>query len=198
MGYNSDGVANASASDAPKKRGFLGENRNLWLVLGGLVAIAIVLVVGIVMVNVGGKTVAGEDVAVPEHMDDWDGSISDATKSYIFSNNIKEKLKNDATFTYDEAVLNYEDALMQSSGELKFNIAIEYAYFVCDEGEDVNKAVGIMASVENLLDLDDSYPNYYYTTMRNLYETAGDATKVQFYEKKIDEAIEKYGEKYGE
>ena len=81
MGYDSDGVVNNQISDgassgapvggagdsdsAAGKRGFMGENRNLWLVLGGLVVIAVVLVVGIVMVNVGGDN-ATEVAAEPE------------------------------------------------------------------------------------------------------------------------------------
>lgn len=71
MGYSSDSVelsgeqaAEVSVSDSVKKRGAFAENRNLWLVLGGLVVIAVVLVVGIVMVGVGDK--ATEVVTEPE------------------------------------------------------------------------------------------------------------------------------------
>ena len=163
MGYNSDSVANAPASDAPKKRSFLGENRNLWLVLGGLVAIAIVLVVGIVIVNMRGdkaaEIVAGSDANVLEEYKenfaystdedikpvlDWyktqvDVAVTDEEKAEILKDEVYFLMDYDRNNVYGEEALavarNLDGILEDSNSAIQvINIAKKYGF--SDIGEE--------------------------------------------------------------
>lgn len=156
VGYDSNGVVNNQVSDgvsagAPvggdgdsgstaAKRGSIGENRNLWLVLGGLIVIAIVLVVGIVMVNVGG-----------------DGATEVATESEM---NTLEEYKLNFAYSTDEdikPVLDWykEQVNAAATNEEKAEILKDEVYFLIDY--DRNNVYGeeALAVAEQLNEISD-------------------------------------------
>ena len=150
-------------------------NFPLILTLAILIIMIIGLGAGIFVLRLGKKP----QVTVPETMEGWDGPISDSTKALMFSEEIDERIESN-DYSYEDAVRDYGDALDSSQGDLKVYMAIAYANFVFNEKLDLDKAVGILDSVSDLVHgnvLENAYNGTYY----DLYSSSGEVEEADYY-----------------
>lgn len=166
-------------------------NKGLLILLGVLCLAIVGLGVGIGVVLLRGNENSNETVHVvlTDEMEGWEGTISEATQALILSENIDDMLENDPDYTIDNAIRDYENAFNTSSDDLRFNVAIEYAYFMLDASGDVDTAIGIMERVEDLIDVSQNNAVYYYNTLYTLCEKSNDI-RMYDYEEKLNNAIE--------
>lgn len=176
-----------------KKGGVEFGNRGLLILFGVLCAAIVGLGVGIWFLNNRNNSSSDVDesdrIVLTDTMEGWDGPISEDTQALVLSENIKDRLDNDENYDIENAISDYENAYNQSSGNLRFNVAIEYSYFVLEFTDDLDAAINIMRSVEDLISLDDNNEIYYYNTLYTLYSMANDETRAEQYRKILDDII---------
>ena len=164
------------------------EKKSFWLFLLGFLCVVIVgLAVGIWLNNI--KPNKENQVVLVDKMEGWDGPISEDTQASVFSWDVNEKLENDKNYTVDDAIFDYKNAYNTSSGNLRFFVAIKYAYFMINTHNDLDEAISIMQGVEDLINLDYNNEIYYYNTLYNLCIKAGDEEKSLRYKEALDDAI---------
>lgn len=167
----------------------------------GLIAFLCVLGVAIVGLTVGvvvnliktepeNPADQSPEVVVADKMEGWDGEISESTKALIFSDNVYSKLEEDSSYDINDAINDYGYTFENSSGNLRFFIAIEYANFVYDNLGDIDLSVGIMSGVEDIASSDSILENYYNSTLRSLYSKSGDEEKAEYYGNVLDKSID--------
>lgn len=179
-----------------KKGGVKFGNRGLLVLLGVLCVAIAGLSVGIwflVNKNNDNDNESSIDesnrVVLTDRMDGWDGQISEATQALIFSDNVKDRLENDDGYDINNAISDYENAYNESSESLRFNVAIEYSYFILDFTGDLDAAINIMERVEDFISLDDYNKIYYYNTLYTLCDKANDGDRAQQYKEILDDII---------
>ena len=179
------------------------ENRGLVVFLGVLGVMIVGLSTGIVLVNMrkgGGEdvevpdvvdddvetvvpgSVPTEDVVIKDKMEGWDGTISTSTQAAIFSDDVNSKLDNPTLdYSLDRAKDDYQSAFEESSGGLRFYIAIEYATFAFERLNDIEMAAGIMAEVKDIAMENGYLASLYYRTLYQFYNKAGDLAQAEKY-----------------
>ncbi len=88
--------------------------------------------------------------AVEERMAGWKGGIDESTKALSFHNYINERLESEPDYNISEAVADWEKVYNNSSGDLKYYLALEYADFINEEQGDEEKAQKILDEVKDL------------------------------------------------
>lgn len=164
----------------PKRRGWM-QNKLVLLAAGGALAVLVLVIVGVVIgVNKGrGVKTEPESVVLDYAPEGYGENPTNAIIAAVFGDNVKEKMKDDSSYTYDDAVADYERAYAESEGETQIDIAYQYGYFVCNETGEVQEAIEIINRIEPLLD------NFgmigYYSAISNLYYIVGDKEKSDYY-----------------
>lgn len=112
--------------------------------------------------------------------------IDDRTRAAILTEQINNKLNENADYGVNQAIADYDNVYRKSNGELKIYVAIEYAHYVYVSSNDIDRAVKIMTDVENSLSDDNKLD--YYTAMLNLYTHANDSAMKAKYQKLVDDS----------
>lgn len=141
--------------------------KRLILVFVGLVAVAAVLLVAIIAVIVGRDEEAEE-------------TIVNNTQVVARCNEINNLY--DKSSDYGLAVAEFEKSLLESAELQKMYLSICYANFTYVNGNDMDKAVGILGVFRDTADLEGGDVAIdYYVAMRGIYELAGDEKMAEYY-----------------
>lgn len=157
------------------------KNKKVWIGAGATL-MALVLVVGGVIIathNRGVRGVNPDRVSLESVMEQYGEDASESMVATVLSREITNRLGESAEYTYDDAILDYEEAYESSGGELQVSVAYRYAYFIFNNTGDIDKALAVLCRIEPLLS--NTQLIGYYSTISNLYEMAGNKSEAERY-----------------
>ena len=163
------------------------KNRRLFFALMFLLAVILALTISIILVNIYNGDFESKRVRLEDVLEEYEeGYLFDPTIAKVFSEKIMDKLDSDTSYSYEDAVFDYERAYDKAGNGLKIYITMAYADFVYDRSGDVDRVVEILKQVEDLV-TDDITRNIYYNALVKYYKILGENKKVEYYEQLLSE-----------
>lgn len=168
------------------------EYKKIWIGAGAAIAVLILVVVGVVIgVKLGRpEEIASADVSLADAAEWYGGDPATSMLATVFGEQVEEKLKTDESYTYEDAVMDYEVAYEESEGQLQTEVSYSYAYFVYNNTGNLNEALDVLRRIEGSLSGVELVE--YYSTVANLYKMAGDTLMAEQYTAKVEEYAAKY------
>lgn len=163
------------------------KNQRLFFALVLLLAVILALAISIILVNVYNGNFENKRVKLEDVLEEYEeGYLFDPTIAKVFSEKIMDKLDSDTSYSYEDAVFDYERAYDKAGNGLKIYITMMYADFVYNRSGDADRAVEILGQVEDLI-TDDITRNIYYNALVKYYKILGENEKVKYYEQLLSE-----------
>lgn len=144
--------------------------KRLISVFVGLVAVAAVLLVAIALIVINTKE---KDDISPVVVNEDDSVVA-----LNLNNNITYRMMNDPDYGFSGAVSDFENAINESSGDLRVSIAIYYAYFLENNGYSLSSIVEMLEELKPE-DMDIDKKLEFYFVLEDFYSKIGDLAKLE-------------------
>lgn len=178
----------------PKRRGWM-QNKLVLLAAGGVLAVLVLVIVGVVIgVNKGKgeeSVVSDDTVRLRYELEGYGDDLSDSVVVAVFDDEIKEKLRISSGYAYEDAIEDYNRAYAESDGQLRLEVALAYAKFVFEETGDADEAVKILSEKTEVPE-DEFDIVRYYTTIASIYEKAGQLGQAKYYDDVLNELTQSW------
>ena len=153
----------------PKKRDFYA-NKSKTIIL--ILSLSLVLLLAIIVFVIFIPKKKDVTSSVPESLSLYEESYS--------------KMRNNEA-TYQETCNRFE-SVIESADEIgKFHYSVYYAKIIYDIEGDIEKAAGQIKKYGAIANTDSRLLDEYYAVLSDLYEEAGDAEQVEYYNQKLVE-----------
>lgn len=172
---------------------FTGIFVGIGVLLVGLVVAIIVIVITGSQPEENCVNCEGDTVVVKYESEEYGGELRDAMAMAIFSNAVAERLQSDDSYVYADAIRDFDVALEDADADSKLLVATYYAYFVYEQTEDVNMAIGVL-DTQKPLAFETERMIQYYGALAGIYDAAGMAEESEDYYNKVNQLTEQVTE----